>query len=261
MINLLAMKNIKTLFNIHLSTYFMILTFLLTGLIKNILLIYLIVIFHELGHITTIKMLGYSIKRVDIYPMGGVTLTNKKINTSIIHEILISLSGVFFQIILYIIFSILMKKSIISFNTYCLFLIYNKTILLFNLIPMIPLDGYHFLKCLWELIFPFKKAFYMSLIISVISIFLFITYNELFSLNNYLIISFLIYKIIMEIKNFKYINLRFQMERYLYPFSYRKIEHNKEINLNLLKKDTYHYFRENDKIYSEKKILANKFNR
>ena len=77
------MKNIWHLFNIHFSTYLLILSFLLTGLIKNIILIYLIVLFHELGHILIIKLLGYKILRVDIYPSGGVTKIDKKINTKL----------------------------------------------------------------------------------------------------------------------------------------------------------------------------------
>ena len=86
------MKNILHLFNIHLSTYFLILSFLITGLIKNIILIYFIVLFHELGHLFIIKLLGYKIIKVDIYPSGGVTKIDKKINTKISHDLLIARS-------------------------------------------------------------------------------------------------------------------------------------------------------------------------
>jgi len=254
------MKNIKNLFKVNISTYFLILTFLFTGLIKNIILIYLIVIVHELGHIFIVKLLKYKIIKVDIYPMGGVTTINKKINTSIKHELLISIFGIVFQIILGFIFLILFKFSYISSNTYELFINYNKTIMIFNILPIIPLDGYIFIRSIWELIFPYKKAFYLSFITSIIFILLFITYNELYSLNNYLVISFLIYKIITTFKDFKYEYFKFLMERYLYNFRYGKVKYQKGTNLNLLKKDTYHYFKDKDKIYSEKRILAKKFN-
>ena len=91
MANLLAMKNIWHLFNINISTYILILSFLVTGLIKNIILIYFIVLFHELGHIFIIKILGYKILRVDIYPSGGVTRIDKPINTKLSHDMLIAL--------------------------------------------------------------------------------------------------------------------------------------------------------------------------
>lgn len=248
-------------FKINSATYFLILSFLITGLIKNIILIYLIVIFHELGHIFIIKRLKYKIIKVEIYPMGGITSIDKKINTKITHEILISLFGIIFQIILWFIIYILLKNNFIRESTYILFKNYNKTIMLFNLLPIIPLDGYIFLRSILEIIFPYKKTYYLSLILSIISIILFITYNEVFSLNNYLVISFLIYKIITSIKEFKYIYMRFLTERYLYELPYEKLKYENKTDINLLKKDTYHYFKNQDKVYSEKKILNKIFNK
>ena len=253
------MKNTKHLFNIHLSTYFLVLSFLFTGLIKNIILIYLIVIFHELGHIFIIKILGYKIVKVDIYPSGGLTTINKKINTKIFHDILIASFGITFQIILYLIFYLLFKMSWIREGTYLLFQTYNTTILIFNLLPIIPLDGYQILRCIGELIFPYKKAFRISAIISVVFIIFFITFNQIFSLNNYLIVTFLIYKMITELKNFKYQNYRFELERVLYNFKYHHIKNEKKPNLNLLKKDTYHFFKTNNTYISEKKLLEKKY--
>ena len=63
----------------------------------------------------------------------------------------------------------------------------------------------------------------------------------------------------MEYKNFKFIYLKFLLERLINNFKFRKIKYNSKINLNYLKKDTYHYFKNKDGVYSEKKILENKF--
>jgi len=101
------MKSTKIKFKINIATYFLILSFLFTGLIKNIILIYLIVVFHELGHIFIIKLLKYDIEEITIYPMGGVTKINKKINTPLKHEFLIAIFGVIFQIILMMFFDFL----------------------------------------------------------------------------------------------------------------------------------------------------------
>lgn len=248
-------------FKINNATYFLVLSFLITGLIKNIILIYLIVIFHELGHVFIIKRLKYKIIKVEIYPMGGITSIDKKINTKITHEILISIFGIIFQILLFLIMFILFKNNLIRESTYILFKNYNKTIMLFNLLPIIPLDGYIFFRSILELFFPYKKTYYISLILSIIFIILFITYNEVFSLNNYLIISFLIYKVITNIKDFKYIYMRFLTERYLYDLPNNKIKYENKTDINLLKKDTYHYFKTKDKIYSEKKVLDKLFNK
>lgn len=261
MVNLLVMKSIWHLFNIHISTFFLILSFLVTGLIKNIILIYFIVLFHELGHIFIIKILGYKILRVDIYPSGGVTRIDKPINTKLSHDMLIAVFGIFFQVLLYFIFFVLHLFSVIRSSTYELFYTYNTTILIFNLLPIIPLDGYQFLRSIWEILFPYKKAFKISFVVSIIFILCFITYNHLFSLNNYLIISFLIYKIIIEFKNFKYQHNRFLLERYLNDLPYQKIKNEKKVDLSLLKKDTYHYFKKDNTYVSEKSLLKQKYSR
>ncbi len=253
------MMNILKKFKINIATYFLILTFLFTGLIKNIILIYLIVIVHELGHILIIKILKYKIIKVEIYPMGGVTLIDKKVNTKISHELLIASFGVIMQFILGLFFNFFIKYNLITYNAYFLFNNYNKTIIFFNLIPIIPLDGYHILNSLGEIFLPFKYAFRFSFIISLISLVVFIFSNGIFSLNNYLIWSFLIFKIYQEYKNFKFRHLKFLLERFINDLPYKKIKYNRNINLNLLKKDTYHYFKNNGYIYSEKKILAKKF--
>ena len=253
------MKNIWPLFKINSATYILILTFLLTGLIKNIILIYLIIIIHELGHIMMIKLLKYDIIKVEIYPMGGVTTIKKDINSKVINDFLIAIMGIIMQIILFFLFIIFFKNNLISLNTFNLFKSYNKTIILFNLIPIIPLDGYHILRSINELFFSFKTSFYLSLIISIISLILFIIKTGIFSLNNYLVISFLIYKIIYEYKNFKFIHLEFLLERLLKDLKFNKIKYNHQVNLDYLKKDTYHYFKTNDKVYSEKEVLNNKF--
>ncbi len=259
MANLLAMKNIWHLFKIHPATYILILSFLFTGLIKNIILIYLIIFIHELGHVFIIKTLKYKILQIDIYPSGGVTKIDKPINTKISHDLLIASFGILFQIILSLIFKLLFYLSYIRISTYELFLTYNTTILIFNLLPIIPLDGYQILRCIGEIFFPYQKAFKISFIISAISIICFATYTKILSLNNYLIISFLLYKIIIELKNFKYQKVRFELERHLYYYPYQKIRYEKLLNLSLLKKNTYHYFKSNNTYLSEKKILKKKY--
>ncbi len=253
------MMSILKKFKINIATYFLILTFLFTGLIKNIILIYLIVIVHEVGHILIIKLLKYQIIKVEIYPMGGVTLVDKKVNTKIKHELLIASFGVIMQILLGIVFYSFFKNNLINYNTYLLFNNYNKTIILFNLLPIIPLDGYHILNSLVEIFLPFKYAFKGCFIVSLVCLIIFMFFNGVNSLNNYLIFSFLIFKIYQEYKDFKFRHLKFLLERFINNIPYNKIKYNKNINLNLLKKDTYHYFKKDGYVYSEKKILSKKF--
>lgn len=257
MANISVMKNMSKVFKINPATYFFILTFFFTGLIKNIIIIYSIIIIHELGHVFIIKLLKYKVLEINIYPMGGITKIEKRINTKLTDDLLISLFGIIFQIILF--FIIYLLKDYLNPSTYKLFCLYNKTIIIFNLLPIIPLDGYLIIRNIFELFFSYYRSYYFSFILSVISILFFITYNEIYSLNNYLVISFLIYKIIKSFQNFKYEYLKFLLERHLLKLDYTKIRHEKNPNLYLLKRETYHYFKQSNTYLSEKRLLMQKF--
>ena len=67
-------------------TLLFILIFLLCGLFKNICIILFIVITHELAHVLVAKALGYKIISINIYPFGGITKIDKKLNDHIIYD-------------------------------------------------------------------------------------------------------------------------------------------------------------------------------
>ena len=253
------MMNIRNWLVVNPATYFLVLTFLFTGLFKNILLIYLIVIVHEFGHIWIIKRLGFKILRVEIYPLGGVTVVDKRINTPVKRELLIASMGIVFQIGLGLVFRWLFSRGVVSLNTYELFLGYNRAIMVFNCLPIMPLDGYVFLRGLLELIWPYKKAFYGSIFFSIGVLVLFGIFNQVYAFNNYLILGFLSYKIICSWREFKYIYERFLVERYIYNVHYSKVKYDKKVDLGLLRKETLHYFRWQDTYLGEKKVLRQKF--
>lgn len=253
------MKIILTKFKINNLTYLIFLSFLLTGFIKNILLILLIIIVHELGHIMFLKMLHYEIENVEIFPFGGVTKTSKYLNSSINKDIIIYLGGFLLQIFLFLIIFNIYNNHLISNNTYNLFNTYNKSILLFNLLPIRPLDGGELLLLILEKYKSFYKSLTIMNYISIISLIIFTLINIKLNLNNYIIISFLLFKIIYNIKNKIIIQNKFLLERYLHNFPYKKIEHNNLKNVNFLKKETLHFFKNNDKYIHEKELLKEKF--
>ena len=95
--NLLNMKIIK----INAFTIYFLLLFFFCGLIKSALIIFSIVLIHELGHVFFALVLGYKIEKITIYPFGGVTIINKDLNTPINRELMIAFGGIFFQLFLY----------------------------------------------------------------------------------------------------------------------------------------------------------------
>lgn len=243
------MKNILNKININIFTYIYFLICIFSGYIKNILIIFIIIFIHELGHILFIKLFKYKIINIDIYPFGGYIKIDKMINTSINKDILITLGGIILQLVLYI-------------NTckYYLFSYYNLIIIIFNLLPIIPLDGSKLLNLLLEKKYSYYLSYKLNIIISSIVLIIFIIYNYLYNLDNYIIILFLIFKLLDSLKYYKYLYNRFLLERYLYNIEYKYIKYDSN-SLKDLKKETKHYFKYKDSYLNERVFLKDKFDK
>lgn len=246
--------NIFKKIKIDISTYFLILIALFAGYIKNIFLILMIVLIHELGHAFFITLYKIEIESITIYPYGGITTINKRLHERIYKDILISLGGIIFQVLLYFVFLILYHNNLIVLSTYNIFLLYNKSIILFNLIPLIPLDGSKLLFSIFSKFFSFKRSYILMITSGFIALIIFITYNFIYKLNDLILYIFLVYKLYEVIKEFKFTMNKFYLERIMYDHYYNKII-NDENNLEKIRIDKYYYFKENNKYINEKKYI------
>ncbi len=250
------MKTILKIFKVHFSTIIFLLISFLCGYFKQALFIFVIVIIHEFGHAFFIKLFKYPIISITIYPFGGITKINKKINSSIYADLIISIGGCFFQIILFI---ILIKQSYLSVYDTDFLLLYNKMIFFFNLIPIIPLDGSVFLRCLLEIFMAYEKTQVVLQTISFLTFLLFLFCNYYYNLNNYYICAILMYQIITYKKKVKYLLNRFYLERYLYSFPYKKIINEPNTNYHLLRKNVRHFFYNGKNYETEKAVLEKEY--
>lgn len=244
---------------IHNLTYFFILIYCITGMFKNILMLTIIIIVHEIGHIIFIKYFKYEIEEITFLPFGGQTKIIKDINSSIKEEFIIAVAGILFQLILFYFVYAYFNAGYINFNDFLIFKSYSIALILFNLLPIIPLDGSIISRSILELIFPYKIANQINIGISVIFLFLFIYYNFIFNLNNYLIVSFLLYKIIIEIKYLDYYYNKFLLERYLKRLKRKKIRILNYEQVEKMKKERSHYFCFKNKLLTEQERLHKLF--
>ena len=97
------------------------------------------ILFHELGHLTAMKLYGYSNLKVFFIPLVGAFATGKKDVISQKQDSIILLSGpapgILLGTILYVYATIYNEKDLLLLGD--VFLILN----LFNLLPIKPLDG------------------------------------------------------------------------------------------------------------------------
>jgi len=200
------------------SFYFFLLLILLTGLFKQFTFVFILLFFHELGHALMGIIFKWKIVSITFYPYGGLTKFSSLENRSIKEELIILISGPIFQIITYLIINIFFKYDYI-YN-------YHLSIILFNMLPIINLDGGKILNLLLNKIFNYLNSFYISIFISFLTIIFLILFCIFYynNLNLFLLILLLIFKVINCIKNIKYYYNKFLLERYLYNFNYNNIK-------------------------------------
>lgn len=101
-------------------------------------------VFHEYGHIRAMKYFGMKTKGIYLIPfMGGLALSDEKINTRW-QDVVISIMGPTFGLLMSV-------ASLIAYHLtdnifFAGLAAFNALLNLFNLLPILPLDGGHILK-------------------------------------------------------------------------------------------------------------------
>lgn len=213
----------------------------------------MIIIVHELGHSITGVLLKLNLKRIEIYPYGGCSKLEYDINTPLLKEFLVLIMGPVFQII----FLGIIYYFKINVPNY--FYTYNYSILIFNLLPIYPLDGGRLLHLLLCVLISYYKSLKNILYFSYL-IFTIFFFSFLFLKNNLLI--FLIFvllgiQILKEIQSVDYYFEKFLMERHIKKYSFTKTKQIKKIKE--MKRDYYHFFISNCQVIDEKQMLSNYF--
>ena len=235
----------KIISKIKIHPLFYVVSFItiITGFFKDFSYIMMIILIHELGHVLMSLYFKWSINKIVILPFGGITIFNEKLNRPIIEEVLIAISGPIIQILFF------------SFNSNSLIFKYHYFLLIFNLLPIVPLDGSKIFNLLLNYFFSFKLSHILTLIISFLLV-IFLIFIK-FNLILVLIFIFLLIKIIEEYLNHNNIFNKFLMERHLYKFDFKKrkiIEKEEEMY-----RDYKHLFYINNKWQTESEILKKRF--
>lgn len=236
----------KNIFRISIPFYFIFILSILIGKFKIFIFITCITLIHELGHIISGLLLNYKIEQVVILPLGSLTIFNNKINANEIKELVVTIMGPLFQIILFF----FIKQDI--YNKYNLYL------LLFNLLPIYPLDGYKLLRILLYKVLPFKTVNSFSLYISIMILFILLLLRPT---NIVIYIVFIVFfiQIIKELYNNKYIFNKFLLERYIYNIKYKKIRNIIGDTKDKMYRNRSHVFILKNKIVNEKELLGKLF--
>jgi hypothetical protein len=92
------------------------------------------------------------------------------------------------------------------------------------------------------------------IVVSSLSLLLFIVFNVFFKLNDIVIYAFLVSNLIICIKEFKYVRNKFYLERIIYDNYYNAIISNSS-NIEDMRIDKYYYYKVGDRYVNERKYI------
>ncbi len=183
----------------------------------ELLLLLLIIFVHEMGHAAAASYFSWRIRRISLLPFGGAAEVDEHGNRPLKEEAIVLAAGPFQHVWMAAAALALNMSGFLPSYWLDLFLDFNLMVLLFNLLPIWPLDGGKLLFLLLSRKMPFPEAHSQALFISCSLLLVFAAAMLAFApftLNTLIIICFLAFSIFFEWKQRRYAFLRFLMERY-----------------------------------------------
>ena len=163
--------------------------------------------------------------------------------------------------IIQIIVTYLVLLLITNTNIRDLIINYNVSLLIFNLLPIYPLDGGRIINLLFNKRISYLKSYNTSIIISFILILVLVIISIKYKLliNFISILVLLLFIILREKKNKSYYFNKFKLERLIHNYHFKKI---KRINKDKdMMRDKKHLFKRTNHYITEKEYLKELYNK
>lgn len=172
------------------------------------------------------------------------------LNTSSLKEFLILIAGPIFQILgsLILIYFLPLNKELI--------LTYHHGILLFNLLPIYPLDGGKIINLFLSLFIPYKLSLKLCIYLGYFLIITIFIYQKSLTINLIVMVILTLILITKEKQKINFIYNKFILERYLNDYKFRR---SKLINSSdNFYRNHRHIIKENGNYYLEREYLSKK---
>ena len=205
---------------------------------------YLIAFIHELSHYMVAKIFRVKVKEIQFLPIGFYLKIDDLELEKLYKQILVLSAGPLSYFISYLVLKIMYKYDIISIYGYEDGKISNLFILLFNLLPIYPLDGERIIEAILTPYLNEYKLRVFRICISIISLVIASTF--LVTLGEIVTLVFLYFVTIISIVNFN--------KEYLFSLIKRL---NKKMNNKVRINDKKEIFRLSDNYYLKNGNLMN----
>ena len=234
--------------NIHLHPLLLLLILLslLTGTFIQLFIILFIVLIHELGHYLAATYYKWRIDYIMLWVFGGVMKTDESSHRSIKEEFIVTLAGPFQHIIIFLVLTglsvwQLLPEPILQQAHY-----YNGIILMFNLLPIYPLDGGKLLLLIQSAFTPYyvatRRIFYLSMFLCFALMMMQLMFFP-FTVSAFALCLFLLLENYRALKEHYYSFIRFLLSR-MDPSARKRMEQ-KSVQEDALLMDVFKQFRRN----------------
>jgi stage IV sporulation protein FB len=143
---------------IHPLFWLMICASVWTGYFLEIITLFILVIIHEMGHITAAWVYGWRIHSVELLPFGGVAKMEEWGTVPAREELIVALAGPFQHVFIVMMSFLFFLGGWWSKEWMEYFMQGNLLLACFNLLPIYPLDGGRVLQSLLSYILPYQRC-------------------------------------------------------------------------------------------------------
>ncbi|MGX1899990.1 stage IV sporulation protein FB [Thermolongibacillus altinsuensis] len=212
-------KWLSLLTNIHIHPLLWFVAFIavITANFKSLFIVFLIVLFHELGHAFAAHFFSWRIKKILLLPFGGVAEMDEHGNRPLKEELIVTLAGPVQHLFIFLLAYLGKESGWLSIELFSEITAYNLSILCINLLPIWPLDGGKLLFLVWTYFTSFRRAhewtIYCSAGLLMVFFMLLIAFTPT-QLSLWMIGLFLAYSLRQEWRHRQYVWMRFLLERY-----------------------------------------------
>ena len=214
---------------LDLKIFLFLLLFLITSQFEIYIIVMIFAIVHELGHLVAGLALGYKVEEIKLTPMGlrlQFKVKSKEYNEKIkngnrlnVKKAIIAIAGPITNLIIFIVLMLLQKLDFTFTNTYIYqIIIYsNILIVIFNMLPIYPMDGGRVINEILKIIIGYKKAYKITYILSktLLIILTAIASISILYLKNIAILFIIMYLWCLELQEIRRYNRRKSIEKVL----------------------------------------------
>lgn len=208
---------------------------------KTLLFLFLMLSIHEVAHMMVARYFHYPIRSIIIYPFGLCAQMPTMGMGSVWQEMAIVAAGPLTHLLFPCFFAWLNACHLLS-SAYTDYLCYlNTSILIFNLLPIYPLDGGRLVQSFYHLFFRYRTAQHLTYLTSLINLTMLFHYRIITTASAWLVMGFLLFQIVMCWKNIAYDRIVFYHYRRDHPPKGRLRANRKEdlfrANTNMMKSE------------------------